>query len=50
MIEFDERETRLKDLDSLNGCHVNDKKINRGSTCVIFNKDIISFGKGLYII
>jgi pSer/pThr/pTyr-binding forkhead associated (FHA) protein len=35
----------LKDLESLNGSHVNNKKVSKGSSNILQNKDTISFGK-----
>lgn len=48
LIEFDDSgNVILKDLDSVNGCVVNDTKIKRGSQITLCDQDYIMIGKGV---
>ena len=45
-VEFDKGEAILRDLNSSNGCYVNDKRVSDGGFVRIKNGDQLRFGKG----
>jgi pSer/pThr/pTyr-binding forkhead associated (FHA) protein len=48
-IEFDNGEIILRDLNSSNGCYVNDRRVVESNFHKIKTGDLLKFGKGQYI-